>query len=284
VLEAKMEIPVHKGERLMHRGPSIAIAAAATLLATLAYTQAPPAPTVDRVGFPEDYQTRFHRWFVYDRPDTRQVRTIYANDAANTVTADTQFNYPYGSVLVMETHNALRDPQGVPILDTNGRYQKDPAANPTIFVMRKERGFGEAYGPNRTGEWEYVAYRPDRSYQTMPQASAGCAICHRVSNQSQDWVFRSELRFINDGQGPVTDAVIHNYKFVPGEIRVKAGRTVTFYNSDQIEHTITDDTPGGGDTGRMLGGKSESLKFDDRGEFLFHCSLHPTMRGKVIVE
>ncbi len=268
----------------MHRGPLFVSTAAAVLLATAAYTQAPPAPTVDRVGFPENYQTAYTKWFVYDRPDNRQIRTIYANDIANAVTADTQSNYPYGSVLVMETHNALRDAQGNPILDAEGRYQKDPAAIPGVFVMRKERGFGEAYGPNRTGEWEYVAYRPDRTFLTAPQASAACAICHRVSNQSEDWVFRSELRFINDGQGPLTDAVIHNYKFVPGEIRVKAGQPVTFYNADAIEHTITDDTPGGGDTGRMLGGKSVTVKFAAPGEFSFHCTIHPSMRGKVIIE
>jgi hypothetical protein len=63
----------------------------------------------------------------------------------------------------------------------------------------------------------YVAYRPDGSYLTRPEASASCAICHRVSSQSQDWVFRAELHFANDGQGPTTDAVIHNYRFVPGE-------------------------------------------------------------------
>lgn len=259
-------------------------AATALLVAAIAFTQAPPAPTVDRVGFPEDYQTKFHLWFVYDRPDTRQVRSIYANDVANSVTADTQFNYPYGSVLVMETHTALRDASGNPVLDENGRYQKDPAATPTIFVMRKERGFGADYGPNRTGEWEYVAYRPDRSFQTTPQASGNCAICHRGSNQAQDWVFRADLHFYNEGQGPETGALIHNYKFVPGEVKVKVGQAVTFYNSDVVEHTITDDTPGGGDTGRIGAARSVTLKFNNRGEFLFHCSLHPTMRGKVVIE
>lgn len=267
----------------MSRGLKLAIAAAIGA-ATVAFTQAPPAPTVDRVGFPEDYQSRYHVWFVLDRPDVRQVRTIYANDIANAVTADTQSNYPYGSVLVMETQRALQTAAGVPVLDANGRYQKDPAAAPTIFVMRKERGFGTAYGPNQTGEWEYVAYRPDRSYQTRPEASAGCAICHRVSNQSQDWVFRGELHFANQGQGPTTDAVMHNYRFVPGEIRVKAGSFVTFYNADGIEHTITDVEPGGGDTGRIRGNQSVSVKFDTPGEFRFRCTIHPSMQGKVVIE
>ena len=86
--------------------------------------------------------------------------------------------------------------------------------------MKKGKGIGVDYGPNRTGEWEYTAYRPDKTYQTTPQNSGGCAVCHTVSNQALDWVFRSELHFENGGQGPPTDTVIHNYKFIPGELRV----------------------------------------------------------------
>ncbi len=254
------------------------------VFSVIGFTQAPPAPTVDRVGFPEDYMNKFKVWYVYDRQDNKQVRTIYANDLANSATADTQFNYPYGSVFVMETWASLQDAQGNPVLDGRGRYQKNPAATPTLFVMRKERGFGEEYGPNRTGEWEYVAYRPNGTYQTAPSASAGCAICHKASNQAVDWVFRSNLRFNNGGEGPVTDSVIHNYKYIPGELRVKAGSFVTIHNSDEVEHTVTDDAVNGGDTGRMLAGKTITLRFDARGEFNFHCSIHPSMRGKIVVE
>lgn len=254
------------------------------ILPFAALTQTPPAPTTDRVGFPEGYATQFARWFVYDRPDTKQVRTIYANDIADTVTEHTQNNYPYGSVLVMETWTALQDAQGNPVLDANGRYQKNPAATPTIFVMKKDRGLGEAYGPNRTGEWEYVAYRPDGTYQTTPQNSAGCAICHRVANQAVDWVFRSNLHFVNNGEGPTAEGVIYNYRFIPRELRVRAGSFVTFHNNDEIEHTISDDVAGGGNSGRMRGGKSLTLRFDSPGEFNFHCDIHPSMRGKIIVE
>jgi hypothetical protein len=105
---------------------------------------------------------------AFDRPDTRQVRTIYANEGAMSVRFVGQSNYPYGSIAVKETWRALQDRGGNPALDDNGRYQKDPAASPTLFVMRKERGFGEAYQQDRNGECEYVAYRPDGSYQTAP--------------------------------------------------------------------------------------------------------------------
>ncbi|MBL8233272.1 MAG: cytochrome P460 family protein [Bryobacterales bacterium] len=243
--------------------------------------QAPPAPTVDRVGFPQDYAS-WQKLYVFDRPDTRQVRTIYANEKALEANSDNQFNYPYGSVLVMETWRALQTP-AAPTLDAEGRYQKDPAAAPTLFVMRKERGFGEAYGPNRNGEWEYMSYRPDGSVATAPQNTASCAICHLQAGQSKDYVMRAGLKF-SGASGAVPDAVIQNYRFIPGELRVKAGSVVTFYNDDVTEHTITDIAPNGGDTGRIRAGASVGIKFDTPMEFEFRCTIHPAMRGKVIVE
>jgi hypothetical protein len=79
------------------------------------------------------------------------------------------------------------------MLDGNGRFMKDPAqaANATIFVSRKERGFGEAYAQNRTGEWEYVGYRPDGTFQTTPPNSLACAACHRNQiGPENDWTAR----------------------------------------------------------------------------------------------
>jgi plastocyanin len=247
-------------------------------------TQTPPAPEEDRVGFPRDYATEMSVLYVFDRADNRSVRTIYGNRLAASVTNGlSAADYPYGSVLVMETWRALQTSAGVPILDENGRFQKDPTAVPTLFVMRKERGFGEAYGPNRTGEWEYVAYRTDGSHQTTPRNSFSCAQCHLLVGGARDWVFRHGAA-LRGGSGALPDAVIMNYKFVPGVVRVKAGQSVTFYNQDFVEHTITDDVAGQGDSGRMTYGNSLTVKFTEPGEFNFHCSIHPSMRGKVIVE
>ncbi|MGH9719377.1 MAG: cupredoxin domain-containing protein, partial [Bryobacteraceae bacterium] len=100
---------------------------------------------------------------------------------------------------------------------------------------------------------------------------------------TRDFVMRGGLKLYG-GSGAVPDGIIQNYKFIPGELRVKAGRTITFYNDDIVEHTITDDVAGGGDTGRLRGGRSFTIKFSSPGEFNFHCALHPTMRGKIIVE
>lgn len=48
-------------------------------------------------------------------------------------------------------------------------------------------------------------------------------------------------------------------------------------------HTVTDDFAQGWSTGRMRYGNSVSIRFTEPGEFNFHCAIHPSMRGKIIV-
>ena len=150
--------------------------------------------------------------------------------------------------------------------------------------MRKEKGFGVDYGPNRNGEWEYVAYHPDGTYQTTPPNSFSCALCHLQASQGKDWVFRAALHF-NNASGGVPGGVIKNYQFVPGTMHVKAGSAVTFYNDDVIAHTIADDYPSGFASAQIKAGSSIELLFSNVPfEWDFHCSIHPAMKGKIIVD
>src|SRR5262245_24184290 len=55
-----------------------------------------PAPTEDRVGFPENYATEYTLLLIFDRPDRRWVRIICGNDIAVQRQAGEAF--AYGSV------------------------------------------------------------------------------------------------------------------------------------------------------------------------------------------
>ena len=163
----------------------------------------PPAPQIaaltapgandDRVGLPENYRERLGTFYVFDRSDNRQVRHVFGNQPA--LAARDAQPFPFGSVLVMETWRAKLGPDNQPALDANGRYEKEELAG--IFVMRKEPGFGTKYGPDRTGEWEYVACRPDGTgFATAPDRSQACAQCHlAASDNRKDWVVRAALFF-----------------------------------------------------------------------------------------
>ena len=250
----------------------------ATLLFSLLQAQAPPAPTADRVGFPANYQRTFKKLMTFDRPDNGQIRVIWANQTA----ADTVpwVPYPYGSVILFESWTPKRDAQNNAVLDENGRLIPDTLT--TLFVKRKEQGLGEAYGSNRNGEWEYVAYRPDGTTQTAPSATGGCAICHLDAGAQNDFTFRRE-RMANGASGAAPSATMSHYRFIPGDLTVKKGTTVTWYNDDQVQHQIF--SPNGFFNSEfMTNGASFAKKFDEVGTFEIRCSLHAGMRARVIVQ
>ena len=128
-----------------------------------------PGADADRVGFPKDYREKFTVLRRVNRPEKKQVVTVYGNEPAASIKRPADLPYPYGSILVMETAGARKDAEDKTLLDGEGYYRKDQVVG--LHVMRRENGFGEAYGKNRTGEWEYVEYRADQTYITPPQKS-----------------------------------------------------------------------------------------------------------------
>src|SRR6185312_9835971 len=110
------------------------------------------------------------------------------NEPAAAVAAAGKASYPYGSVLVMEFAQMLQDAGGKPLRDASGNLQRGSVFR--VDVMRREPGFGEAYGKNRTGEWEYVSYKVDGSFSTPPAGTASCAACHlNKAGEANDFVF-----------------------------------------------------------------------------------------------
>lgn len=241
-----------------------------------------PAPSEDRVGFPENYQENYQLLYVFDRADNVQVRVICGNDAAASAKAGEPL--PYGSILVMETWRARRDDDGKPVLDDNGRFIREELGG--IFIMRKEPGFGEAYEEQRSGEWEYVAFRPDQSYQSPPERTNSCAACHQIADEGKDFVFRLDLYSDPEtaSQPPEiaeNEVNIFAYEFLPGNLEVTAGTTVTWINNDVIDHTVTA-SDGSFDSGTMLPGDSFSHTFDEPGTFEYLCSTHRGMAPAII--
>jgi plastocyanin len=246
-----------------------------------------PAPAEDRVGFPEGYQSAYQTFFVLDRPDNKQVRVIYANEHA---AAAKPGAFPYGSILVMETYRAQEDEAGNVVLDDNGRYQRDTLTG--IFVMRKEPGFGAAYEANRTGEWEYVAFRPDLTYSTPARNSAPCAVCHTDAGGTRDWVFRPNLYFdqasgalpsVPAGLAQAGRIPIQQYSFLPETVTVRSGTTVTWSNEDDAVHTVTA-TDKSWDSGRIPIGGTFHQTFTLPGSYEFLCAIHPAMKGTINVQ
>ena len=258
---------------------TIALATAASLAL---FAQAPPGTSQDRVGFPANYKTTFTKLTTIDREDNGQIRALWGNQIAAATPWWTP--YPYGSVLVFETWTSKRDAQNVPILDANGRLVPDTLA--TVNTMRKEAGFGAEYGPNRNGEWEYMAYLPDGTPSAAPSTTGACAVCHLVSGPPNDYVFRRSL-FPNvfnptgsTGASPI--GTLSQYRFYPREISIKKGSAFTWKNDDEVAHTIF--VPGTGFfSGPMFAGATATMTIDTPGTYDVRCTLHSGMRQRIVV-
>ena len=70
--------------------------------------------------------------------------------------------------------------------------------------------------------------------------------------------------------------------FAPGEIQVLLGDTVVWRNGDGTNHTVTSDDDLF-DSGFIAPGLTYAQAFTKTGTFLYHCTIHKTMRGEVIV-
>jgi plastocyanin len=77
-----------------------------------------------------------------------------------------------------------------------------------------------------------------------------------------------------------------DFSFQPATIEVTAGSAITWTNNDSAPHTVTAGTPEAqtGDFHESLdpGGTAE-ITFDEAGTFAYYCSVHPGMRGEVVV-
>ncbi len=74
---------------------------------------------------------------------------------------------------------------------------------------------------------------------------------------------------------------IPSFEFKPATLTVARGSRVRFSNTSGRTHTATRN--GSFDTGRIKSGRAASVTFNRRGTFAYHCSIHPFMKGKIVV-
>lgn len=78
-----------------------------------------------------------------------------------------------------------------------------------------------------------------------------------------------------------------NMCYVPSEVVIYQGDTVTWINDDSAFHTVTsgfyDEHDGLFDSGQLDPTQVFSYKFDEGGFYDYYCRLHPWMDGQIIV-
>jgi plastocyanin len=78
---------------------------------------------------------------------------------------------------------------------------------------------------------------------------------------------------------------ISDFKYAPEAVRVKAGATVTWSNSDKAVHTAQTDEGARGafDTGDLEKGDSKKIVFERPGKISYYCIYHRFMEARVEV-
>ncbi len=87
----------------------------------------------------------------------------------------------------------------------------------------------------------------------------------------------------NGGSNSGTSVSISGFAFVPAVDTVKAGATVTWTNQDAVAHTVTADDGTFG-SAHLGNGATFSRTFNTAGTFTYHCAIHASMHGTVVVQ
>ena len=82
---------------------------------------------------------------------------------------------------------------------------------------------------------------------------------------------------------PTVQVNIFNYKFDPETVTVPVGTTVTWTNKDEIPHTVASTDNSFKGSGGLDTGDSYSYTFTKPGTYSYYCTLHPFMKGTVVV-
>jgi len=114
------------------------------------------------------------------------------------------------------------------------------------------------------------------------------ALTHKSTNNTgQSASSSTSSAASNSNQTSPTGKIdIRNMMFTPSQITVAKGGTVTWTNNDSTTHTVVDDLSnvGGPASGDIAPGSTYSFTFDKTGSFQYHCSIHPSMRGTIVVK
>lgn len=82
--------------------------------------------------------------------------------------------------------------------------------------------------------------------------------------------------------GTGTPVAIADFSFNPASVTVAVNGFVTWTNSDSATHTVTFDS--GPNCGNAASGATQTAQFTVAGTYPYHCAIHSSMKGSVIVQ
>lgn len=161
-------------------------------------------------------------------------------------------------------------------------------------ILLQVQSHGEAWYINPVDLKRYYLGRPYDAFNLMRQLGVGITdvnlelipIDPRYSSSTGS---NSTTTSTTTQQSPQTfNVALQNFTFNPNTVTINRGDSVKWTNNDVTNHTVT---PSGSNaaasdfgSGALKQGDSYAYKFNQAGTYAYHCSIHPSMTGKVIVK
>jgi plastocyanin len=82
-------------------------------------------------------------------------------------------------------------------------------------------------------------------------------------------------------QVKTVNVAIMNFSFSPATLTINKGDTVVWVNQDSVFHHILGT---GFESGNLDKGQSFNFIFKTAGTFNYHCTIHPFMKGTIVVK
>ncbi len=81
-----------------------------------------------------------------------------------------------------------------------------------------------------------------------------------------------------------TDIEISGFAFNPSTLTISKGANVVWINKDSAPHSIVSDTGDEINSDSISKGNTYVHIFNTPGTYGYHCGIHPSMKGKLVVE
>lgn len=76
--------------------------------------------------------------------------------------------------------------------------------------------------------------------------------------------------------------VIQQMQFIPTSLSVKKGDTVVWINKGMVDHTVKEEKNNGFYSDTIHVGKTWKMEATENADY--DCTIHPTMKGKIVIK
>ncbi len=133
----------------------------------------------------------------------------------------------------------------------------------------------------------YYDYMNKKQKYALVKVPALVMVAFVVIIASQDAFAETEVTIPNEASD--ISCAESGSCFLPSEVTIGVGESVTWYNDSTTAHTVTSGNPEDGpdsvfDSSLFLAGNTFSHTFTEAGQYEYFCSIHPWMQGIVTVE